>query len=210
MSSSCFGCLRNFESNSDRYIGWCFSQLDKKVTAMHWYQWRACRVKLIFLYLWISANHSLWRCYHPGWTPCNHVASCGFSSCSEEFVWIFNINSDFIARVINRMKFGNSKSICFGEYTAQQHANSNHWRWINYAFRSVRSIGPPDGLGTLRIVSDARSDVIANDIHNKDRWGSLTIVVRKNYADKCQTLAARSHFLAGSASVEGFVRILGR
>jgi hypothetical protein len=53
-SRTCFGYLRNFESNSDRYIGRCFWRLDEKVTMMHWYQWRVRRIKIIFLYLWIS------------------------------------------------------------------------------------------------------------------------------------------------------------
>jgi hypothetical protein len=47
-----------------------FRGLDEKVTTMYWYQWIVCRIKIIFLYLWIPANHSLWQCYSPGWAPC--------------------------------------------------------------------------------------------------------------------------------------------
>jgi hypothetical protein len=47
-----------------------FLRLDEKVIAMYWCQWRVCWIKIIFLYLCISANHSLWRCHNPGWTLC--------------------------------------------------------------------------------------------------------------------------------------------
>jgi hypothetical protein len=59
---TCFGCLRNFASKSDWYFNWLVWRLDGKVIAMHWYQWRVCRIKIMLLYLWISTNHSLWRC----------------------------------------------------------------------------------------------------------------------------------------------------
>jgi hypothetical protein len=67
---ACLGDLRNFELNSDLYIDWCFWQLIEKVTAMYSYHWRICWITIFLLYLWISANHSFWGCYSPGWTAC--------------------------------------------------------------------------------------------------------------------------------------------
>jgi hypothetical protein len=77
-SRACFGDLRNFEFNSDRYTGRCFWRLDEKVTARYWYQGRVCRINMTFLYLWISANHSLWRCYSPGWSPYTFIWKSAF------------------------------------------------------------------------------------------------------------------------------------
>jgi hypothetical protein len=37
-----------------------------------------------FLYLWIYANHSLWRCYSPGWTPCMTRIIFDFSTGHQE------------------------------------------------------------------------------------------------------------------------------
>jgi hypothetical protein len=62
-SKACFGYLKNFKLNSDRYIRWRLWRLDEKVTAVYWYPWRVCQIATIFLYLRISANHSL--CLQP-------------------------------------------------------------------------------------------------------------------------------------------------
>jgi hypothetical protein len=88
---SLFRLSQNFESHSDRDIGWCFWRLDEKVAAIYWYQWRVCRIKIIcsisgFRRITHSGDATV-RVEHPVCSP-NRVTSLCIQTFAVGFSWV--------------------------------------------------------------------------------------------------------------------------